>query len=607
MVKHPVLHILFCCIICTMCKIASAQVKPAPDDTFFLAKQKGLLGRLGKSMMRTPEVEPVKISNPFLIYAGRIIRSVEIIPFGFDRNLHDTNIVKRNLAIRVADKFHVNTRNSIIRNYLFFKPGDRFIPFLISDNEKFLRDQPFLQDALIDVAETTDFTDSIDIIVITRDVFSIGGSINANNKRVRAELREENLGGAGSELSVSGIYDMDRKPRAGLGAEIILRNIKGSFLNWSAGYNTFRTAYNSGRFEENASYTRLEKPFVNRYTQWTAVMDLSYNKTMNAYVSDSLYQSDFEYKYNDVDIWAGYNIGYRKDKGKESEKRLRHFVAGRVFYHKYDRKPVKFDSAYNYNYADMNGVLFTYNLYRQNFYRTNFIFAFGRNEDVPVGLSASLIGGWSNTEDQKRPYYGVEFEGSRFTSKKIFSSYKLRAGGYFNRGKFEDINLLVSIDHFTRLRKLSAVWLNRNFLSFSFTRQVNYSLNRPLFLRSDFGLPYFSNGMVNADERITARMETVFFNLNKTLGFRLAPFLFYDIALLKPTRQPFSKLDGYSAIGGGIRARNENLVFGTIELKGFYFPRTIDGMQNWKIDLVTKVRFKFNSTFVRKPDFIIAN
>lgn len=606
--KHPLLHILFFCIISLICTKLFAQVKPVPGDTFFLAKQRGLLGRLGKSLVITPETEPpIKIAVPFLKYRGRTIRSVEIFPLGFNQNLDDTTIVKQNLAIRVANRLHKNTRTSIIRNYLFFKAGDKFLPLLVSDNESFLRNQPFLQDALIVVVDDDNNKDSVDIVVLTRDVFSIGGRINANTRRVRSELREENLGGSGSEISISGIYDKDRKPQTGVGVEFILRNIYGTFLNWTAGFSTFKSAFNSGRYEENVSYTRLEKPLVNRYSQWTGALELSYNKTANAYISDSLYSSGFQYKYSSIDAWAGYNIGYKAKKGRDSDKRLRHFVAARSFYNKFDKVPMKYDSIYNYDYANLNGVLFAYNLYRQNFYRTNYIYAFGRNEDIPTGLSASLIAGWTNKEDYRRPYYGFEFEGNRFSKKGIFSSYKFRIGGYFRKGKFEDVNFLTGVDYFTRLRKIATRWRNRNFISFSFTRQLNTSLNNPLFLRSDFGLPYFRSGVIESDERTTLKFETDFYNLDKILGFRCAPFLFSDFCFLKPLNKSLTYTDGFSAIGGGLRLRNENLVFGTIELKGFYFPRTIDGMKNWKIDLVTKVRFKFNSNFIRKPDFIMAN
>ena len=53
-----------------------AQKKKVAADTFFLAKKKGLLGRLGKSISSTPEAEPVKIAYPYLKYNGRIIRSI---------------------------------------------------------------------------------------------------------------------------------------------------------------------------------------------------------------------------------------------------------------------------------------------------------------------------------------------------------------------------------------------------------------------------------------------------------------------------------------------------------------------------------------------------
>ena len=582
-----------------------AQKKKATADTFFLAKKKGLLGRLGKSISSTPETEPVKIAYPYLKYNGRIIRSIEVFPFGINQKLDDTAAVKENFASRIGNSLHTNTWATVIKKNLFFKEGDKFLPLLVSDNERFLRDQAFLRDALIVVLEASD--DSVDIVVLTRDVFSIGGSINIGTGRIRSEVREENVGGSGNQFSVSGIYDKERTPKIGAGAELIIRNINGTFLNWYTGYSSFNKTFNSGNFEENNYYTRLEKPLLNRYTQWTGSVEISYHKTTNGYSTDSVYQSDIQYMYSNLDFWGGYNIGYRNKKGRDSEKRLRHFVAARTFYNYFDKVPKIIDTNYNSGYANINGVLFSYSLYKQNFYRTNFIYGFGRNEDVPIGLSASLIAGWTNKQNRRRPYYAIEFEGTRFSGKRIFSDYKLRAGGYFAKGRLEDINLLASIDHFTRLRKLTPKWLNRNFISFSLTRQLNPLLDDSLLLRSNFGLPYFVNGPIRADQRVTLKLESVFYNLNKILGFRFAPFVFGDISFLKPTKKSIAYNEGYSAIGAGIRTRNESLVFETIELKGYFFPRVTEGMKNWKIDFTTKLRFKFNSSFIKKPDFIRAN
>ena len=599
------IFILTCCL--QISSFVSAQVT-GKEDTFFLARKKGLWGKLGRSITTTPESEPpVKIADPYEKFRGRIIRSVEIHTLGFNQNLDDTTIVKDNLALRIANRVHINTKRSVIRNHLFFKQGDKFLPLLISDNESFLRNQPFLQDALIVVVPDEISGDSVDIAVLTRDVFSIGGSINANTSRIRTELREENIAGSGSQISLSGIYDLDRKPQTGLGAEFILRNIRGTFLNCMAGFTTFQNAFNSGRFEENSSYLLLEKPLVNRYSKWTAFLEIASNKTFNAYISDSIYQSDSKYKYNNVDIWAGYNFSSKGKKGTDSYKHLRHFLAFRTFYRKFDIVPEKFNGTFRFDYADINGALFSYSLYRQNIYRTNYIYAFGRNENVPVGFSASIIAGWTNKENRHRPYYGLEFEGSKFSSRGIYSFYKVKAGGSHKNGKMEDVDLLISVDHFTRLRKVADRWRNRNFISFSYTKQLDYTINTPLFLKSDFGLPYFRGGTIEAEERATVKLETDFYNLNKIWGFRCAPFLFGDFSILKPVNQRLVKSDGFSAMGGGIRVRNENLVFGTIELKGFYFPRTLEGMRDWKVELITKVRFRFNSNFIRKPDFIVTN
>ena len=150
-------------------------------------------------------------------------------------------------------------------------------------------------------------------------------------------------------------------------------------------------------------------------------------------------------------------------------------------------------------------------------------------------------------------------------------------------------------------------WYYRQFYSAGFTKQIAQALNQPLYLNSIFGLPYFNNGTIQADLRCTAKTEAVFYNLTKFWGFRLAPFIFADMCLVKPAKEEFSQSELYSAVGAGIRTRNENLVFGTIELKAFYFPRTIQDMGKWRVELNSNIRFKYSNIFSRKPDFIVAN
>mgnify|MGYP006327710097 FL=1 len=153
--------------------------KTEPQDTFFLAKKKGLLGKLGKSISRSvPPLEPVTIANPYLKFKGKTIRSVVIIPLGFDRNIYDTNIVKKNFGTRLANALHNDTKMQVIKNNLFFTKGDRVAPLLIADNEHFLREQEYLKDARIIIEDMEGYENSVKVIVYTRDVFSIGGNLS---------------------------------------------------------------------------------------------------------------------------------------------------------------------------------------------------------------------------------------------------------------------------------------------------------------------------------------------------------------------------------------------------------------------------------------------
>jgi hypothetical protein len=154
---------------------------------------------------------------------------------------------------------------------------------------------------------------------------------------------------------------------------------------------------------------------------------------------------------------------------------------------------------------------------------------------------------------------------------------------------------------------MSKYWYSRSFLSLSHTRQVNPFLTQPLFLESEHGLPYYRHGRIEGRVRTTVRGELVFYHMKRLFGFRFAPFMFSDLCLLQPKNEPLKNTNGFTAFGGGIRSRNENLVFGTMELRGFVFPRVIEGAKSWKVELSTKLKFKYNGSFIRRPDFVVSN
>lgn len=586
-----------------------AQVEPAPKDTFFLAKKKGLLGTLGKSLSTEPPgPEPVKLVNPFIKFTGKQIRNIEILRLGFERNINDTTLIKNSVGVVVANALHKSTREKIIQNNLFFKEGELIQPYLLADNERYLRELVFIQDARILIDRVPGNDSQVDVVVITKDNFSIGAGVDiGGTSKFRLELKDENFGGTGSRVSGSFLYDKERNPNLGYAAEYTKRNVKGSFIDWTLGFNTYRNAFNTGKEQESSLYTHLEKPLVTPYIPWIGSLDLAYNHTANNYQNDSVYNSYIRYNYHLFDAWFGYNFGSRRLLYKNKTMRLRKLLAIRGLYRNFTTQPDSIKQFFNPAYADITGVLASFNLFQQDFYRTNFIYGFGRNEDVPEGFGVSVIGGWTNKEGRSRPYYGLEANRSHYNKKGFYSAYTLRLGGYVFEKRWEDIDILFNVDHFTRLNKWRGPWLNRNFISMGFTKQIRQVFNVPLLLKSGFGLPYFDLDPYGSDFRAILKGESVFYNTNKFLGFRMAPFVFTDLCLLRQTDREFSKSDLYSALGGGVRIRNENLIFGTIEVRGYFFPRVLPGMPQFKINIATDLRYKYSSSFVKRPDFTTPN
>ena len=594
-----------------------AQEISKKTDTFFLAKKKGLLGRFGQSISTTPPDEaPAKLVNLFIKYKGKIIRSIETVRIGFEYDIDDTNHVKNNFGITIANLFHKSTSDKVIKRNLFFNEGDKLFPYLLADNERYLRDLVFIKDAriLVDYAEGS--TDSVDVVILTKDVFSIGGAFEITSiKRGTVDLREENFMGSGTGLLLSGYYEKERLPQKAIGGELVRRNIGGSFIDWVSGYKEYKDAFSSGRKQETTVYTRIEKPLVTPYIPSTGALEWSYQQTRNVYDSDSLYRRLFKYTYYILDGWFGYSLDSKRSLYANKEIKAHRFLAIRAFHVYFNKMPDKFKDTFDYRYTNSTGILASINIFKQIFYKTSFIYGFGRTEDVPEGFSAALTGGYVIQQNIgyvikqniKRPYSGLDLSLSNVKKRGLYFNYTFRMGGYYYQKRFEDVDLLFNVEHFTRLKKISRTWYQRTFINTGITAQVNPVLNAPLFLNSDYGLRYFNNGTTNADLRLTLKTESVFYNTKKLLGFRFAPFVFGDIILLKPTKLGLEKSDLYSAIGGGVRTRNENMVFGTIELKGFYFPRVNGNMKEWKVELISSLRFKYKSRFISRPDFVITN
>ncbi len=563
-----------------------------------------MINNFRKDTAQVDQANELKRNDEFYNrYSGRIIRNIFIrkVPFGIA--FADTSKTFINRLTNLANDLHHITRTQVIQNNLFFKTNDSLKPYLMADNERFLRQLPYLQDAGFRVIVVPG-TDSVDIVVSVKDVFSLGGAIGSLGlKQSQLQFREDNFAGSGNAGVVNALYDAARKNNFAFGAEYIRRNIGGSFIDGTLGYQSFYPSLN-GPKQENIYYLSMMKPLVHRYMRWTYEFDIAYHSTRNLYNNDSIYFTNNRYRYYNMEAWAGYNIHATDFSQQEESKKLRKLIGLRFVNQKFQDVPLKYSSLYNWQFADLMGLLGTVSFYRQNFYKTQYIYGFGRNEDIPVGLLFSITGGYTIKQNLSRPFVGFNYERSHYNNRKNYINFTLRGEGFLNSKSIEDINILAAVNYFDHLKTIGRTWKQRFFLNFALTKQIKTVLNEPLFANSQFGLPEYGNSQLGGKFRATAKAESVFFSPLSIISFRCAPFVFANAGVFTPYGFNTKLL---TSVGGGIRMRNESFVFGTIELKGFYFPQQNFYHERFGISFSTNVIFKYQSQFVSKPDFIQIN
>ena len=577
----------------------------------FLRTRKGFFGKMIKGLSHdTTAVEHANdlTRNDVLYkkYEGYTIRRIKINDLHFGIPLADTTKKVITTLTRLANKIHHITRTSVIRNNLFFVENDTLLPYLMADNETYLRQIPYLQDATIDVTPV-DGTDSVDVNVTVKDLFALGGSVGSFGlKNTDISVSEGNLSGSGNSITFRGLYDISRRKNFGEGFEYLQRNIGGSFIDGGLGYQSFHPNIN-GLKEENMYYVRFIRPLIHRYMHWTYEFDASYHSTRNMYSSDSVYFSDSRYRYYNFDAWAGYNINSTGFTTALEDKKLRKLVGLRIIDQQFQELPGKYADVYYWRYVNLKGVLGSLSFYRQNFYKSQYIYAFGRNEDIPEGLNLTVTLGYTKKENLSRPFVGFNYQRSAFNAKNNYLSYTLRAEGYYRDKDVEDINLLANIDYFDHLKALGTKWKQRTFISVGIAKQINSILNEPLYLDSKFGLPEFRNGDVGGSLRATVKAESVFYSPWSLASFRFAPFIFGDTGLFSPYNTPISTSNIYTTVGGGLRTRNESLIFGTLEFKGYYFLKKNFYNESYRFDIDANITFKNNTQLLSRPDFIQVN
>jgi hypothetical protein len=182
--------------------------------------------------------------------------------------------------------------------------------------------------------------------------------------------------------------------------------------------------------------------------------------------------------------------------------------------------------------------------------------------------------------------------GNLFKHKPFYLYTSLAYGTFWNKYGIEQGLADAKINF---ISPLFLIWnvQTRQFIRLGYTVGLNRFDEEYLLLRTHEGIRGFGSGIGKGKQRLTLNIENVFFQKKALLSFQSAFFSFFDVGIVGPSNQSIFNQTYYAGVGLGIRIRNENLIFKTIQIRFAYYPNHPSdlGAFGFIVDGVTKTRF----------------
>jgi outer membrane protein assembly factor BamA len=244
---------------------ASGKARTAPHCLL------AVLACVGAGATRPATGDAAAIPPPQELEAlGAVIGTITLVPGDvFDPTIEG----ERGWLYRTANKLHVNTRPSVIRDQLLFRTGEPYRRRIVEETERILRANVYLYDATI-VPVAFDGR-RVDLEVRTRDTWTLNPGISFSRTGGESEygvqVQEKNLLGYGKEIEVEWEDDVDRRSTTFFYGDP-------HFLH---SFTRLYVAY-SDADDGEAKFLSLDRPFYALDTRWAAGTLLN-DSTFNDY------------------------------------------------------------------------------------------------------------------------------------------------------------------------------------------------------------------------------------------------------------------------------------------------------------------------------------
>ena len=528
----------------------------------------------------------------FIKYKGKLIRKINFISLDvFGPTVNDTSRLPNTWMEKVANKMHVYTRTSEFRKLLLQHDGDALNPFLLAENEHIIRTLPFIRDARFIVLPDSQDTNYVNVFILTQDLYSIGLIFQPLNiSSTKIGIYNINVLGYGHRQSNMFLIDPLKKEQVRyVDGSYRIENIDKLFTSGEVHYSNYTDNQSLG-FDLSRKFFTFTARLAGGFSFF------NYKQTIKE--NDSVLMHS---RFNKLSSWLGYAFPYHSP---NNDFPLHNRLVTTLSIDKihYNYRDILIPTDYlkaNNKTVLISGLSFSSNAY----YRDNLLFGYGSSEDIPYGKLYGVQVGYSFEENHNRIYLDEYYSAGSEINNFGYINYSVESGGYLHSGIYEDAILK------SKLSLISLLYTHgqhhfRHYLNLMYVRGINMNGSERITINDKYGIRGLKSKTLIGTQKLSMNIESVLFSPLYILGFRFATFGFLDIGLIGSEKISIVKQQMYSGIGIGIRIKNENLIFNTVQLRFAFYPLEPERSNRFSIDVSDVPSVNFSDFKVKQPHVI---
>jgi hypothetical protein len=510
-----------------------------------------------------PSDNPYRAESVFAGFEGKIIRNIDFRTVNlFAPAIDDYSYVSTGVIERTKSLLHFGTSEKIILNNLLFSPGEPLDPFTIADNERILRQLPYIEDARIYVYENAIDPDYVDVVIFTKDRLSFGFDLDLSDiDRGGVEFYNKSILGLGQAVSTNLLFNAAESSPLGFASSVRLRNIGRTFLETDIDYHD---AF-SNRIVRLSSGRRFVTPTM----KYAGGFDFTTSRLRGEYLFHDTTFFDQPLDFNEYDAWFGRSFILQGDGGRRN-----FYLTARYNRSVFFARP-EVSEKLRYDFHNKDIILLGLAYTRQEYRKGNYIHGFGPTEDIPLGTALKGVAGYELNEFSTRWYGGADISHANYFNRFAYMHNRISLGSFINNGSFEQGVLNIESSGFSALFTVKGFYL-RQFFSVNYLRGLSRFGDEFISLSNREGIRGLRSEMLRGRNKLAIQTETMLYSPRNWYGFRYAIFTMADLGWINPGNGRVLNESFYSGFGIGLRVRNEHLVFPTLNFRVAWFPRIPD-------------------------------